>query len=54
MNAVQVDEVYTSGTVEQLQKHLQVNDKSISIGGGRFSMRGRQRAKSHCILICVA
>jgi ribosomal protein S18 acetylase RimI-like enzyme len=38
---VQVDEVYAPGTIEQLQQMLQITDKPLSIGGGRFSMGGQ-------------
>lgn len=38
---VKVDEVYTPGSVEQLQHILKTSDKPVSIGGGRFSMGGQ-------------
>lgn len=41
LNPVQVDEVYVPGSVDQLKAVVQMSDKPISIGGGRFSMGGQ-------------
>lgn len=40
LNPVKVDDVFAPGTIEQLQAVLEISDKPISIGGGRFSMGG--------------
>ena len=41
LNLINVDDVYVPGSVEQLKAVVQMSDKPISIGGGRFSMGGQ-------------
>ncbi|WP_305831032.1 hypothetical protein [Photobacterium leiognathi] len=38
---IAVDEVYSPGTIEQLQTMLNTTTKPISIGGGRYNMGGQ-------------
>jgi len=41
LNLTSVDEVYVPGSVDQLKAVIEMSDKPISIGGGRYSMGGQ-------------